>query len=272
MVGPRRRVSRANYFARVHSLCCLGCDSFSASGPRIERATGELWLRDSLGIEGGHVEKLARERTVALLQLTAEEILLGDQEEPVYRTVGMVGRLVLNLLAQPRDLMGNILSEGAEQKLMELAGTMKDVKYQIGPLGTLSRLYLWPIDVLLDKLGGDESGDAKKGLAATFMESFSSPLWVARGRAAGSWSFDDQNTYVIASSLTTFWRHALAAENREAFAKVFECLGQPSSTALLLQLRKILLPILAGTPFVGSVAHLFGATQLDAADLAGDRF
>src|SRR6185369_8494982 len=49
-------------------------------------------------------------------------------------------------------------------------------------------------------------------------------------------------------------------------------LGQPSSTALLLQLRKILLPILAGTPFVGSVAHLFGATQLDAADLAGDRF
>lgn len=197
----------------------------------LKRATGELWLRDSLGIEGGHVEKLARERTVALLQLTAEEILLGDQEEPVYRTVGMVGRLVLNLLAQPRDLMGNILSEGAEQKLMELAGTMKDVKYQIGPLGTLSRLYLWPIDVLLDKLGGDESGDAKKGLAATFMESFSSPLWVARGRAAGSWSFDDQNTYVIASSLTTFWRHALAAENREAFAKVFECLEEPLRNA-----------------------------------------
>jgi hypothetical protein len=194
----------------------------------LQVATGECWLRDSLGIESNQVERLARERSEALLRVTLPEILQGDREEPISRTLGMMGRLMLSILAQPHVLLDRILPVDAERQISKLVRTMKEVESQLGHLSMLSRLSLWPIDVLLDKVGGGSSEDVKLRLATTCMECLSSPLWVARGRAVGSWGFDVQNTYVIAGSLAAFWRHALAAENREEFARVFERLAGPS--------------------------------------------
>jgi hypothetical protein len=192
----------------------------------LQAVTGEGWLRNSLGIERSQMERLARERADALLQVTLPEILQADREEPISRTVGMMGRLLLNILAQPHELLGRILPVDAEQKIRMLSSTMKEAESQLPYLNMLSRLYFWPINVLMDKVGVNSSEDVKSRLTETCMACLSSLLWVPQGRAAGSWSYDTQNTYIIAGSLALFWRHALAAENREEFARVFERLGR----------------------------------------------
>jgi hypothetical protein len=194
---------------------CLDVDD------RLRTDRGEHWLRDTLALDEDAVVRLARERCTTLFDMTLEGLFSSATEEPFFRSVGAFAQILLKILNLPPGTLNRILSNTVMKKSLALHGTMDKAILHQSDFSEFGRFAIWPAAVLLDRLEGGQSAERTRELTETCMGCINSPIWIRRGSDAGTWGFNVKSTQQIVDALATFWRHALAANNRARFEEAF---------------------------------------------------
>lgn len=193
------------------------------------------WFEE-MELDRSAVHRLFRQRWQALLETKMKHLLHEKAEEPHSYIVGEVATTLLTVerlsrYVEPLKAVVDLADLGGivEEIRIAVDALEQTAKKQTGHeefgLSQLSRFFLWPAKIFLERFGPheDEHRRLKQrlGLVKTFEECLNSKVWIrSPGSGRGSWGYNLENTQRLNSALATFWRRVL--EDREAFAPIFE--------------------------------------------------
>ncbi len=201
-------------------LFCLAVDL------DVQEKTSERWLEDTILIDPNDVKELARDRWIRLFDIANPDFLSEQVEEPHSYTLGQFSIVFLYLRQLPKSIQDLMVRPEDRTRLLYLAKEIHKTYEEIRPLSHLSRLYLWPAATFLDSVFKNE--ECEDRAVDTLHECIFSPIWIREGMDAGSWGFNIKNTQTLVTSLTAFWRHAFAEENRSRFEKAISRYRAPA--------------------------------------------
>lgn len=191
----------------------------------IQERTGRSWIADICGLAPADMEQLERQRWAQLLSVTKKNLLSEHTEEPATFTLGRVALAVLDLQKMNEsvwDLVTRRSGRGQKSFVDHLEEAKKEVWKD--SLAQMSRLYMLPVFLVLDKALQDEEERARSAaeIVKHCRKGIDSRIWIRKGSDAGSWGFNVKNTQAIVTALTAFWRYAFEEDNEARFRQAFE--------------------------------------------------
>ena len=179
---------------------------------------GRDWLRVACGLERESVERLFEERCAALFEASDDSLLKGAEEPHSF----VFGHIALACLEFER-LRVEAPPGSLTTRITRMASKLQRLEKDLGPLSVLSKLFIWPVALLLDATdeAGIGKGSAERAVALCY-DCVRSPVWIRGGPEAGSWGFNVKNTQSVVGSLCAFWAYALHPLRRDRFEELFE--------------------------------------------------
>lgn len=188
---------------------------------------GEEWLEDRCGLDKKKLYDLLGERWDALFQVSFDELLTDQSEEPHSYTLGSVALAYLDLLRLGDPVKEVVLKDRAKKVsgFIEALGRAHD-KVSNPSLAQMSQFSLLPVMIVLDgNLTQDqekEKEESARKLVALCERCRGSRIWIRSGDDQGSWGFNVKNSQALVTGLAAFWRHAFEKEHKERFQRAFE--------------------------------------------------